>query len=231
MIDRIYDLEQERDRKARQTKEERRFARVTALMDRVPDVPTDLRDWIDKQFTGGKNWCIKDRDTKKWVCSACGGSFELKNKPRNNDNITCPECNREIKYLSRKRKVEMVEHFCLIQPMDTDTSVCRHFVTEITFEPGVCEHKNIWIDEEIRVILNKQIDTLEFNRKKKQNATSTISSGVTLITKEIRRTSGNMLEHCMMPASWKPSRIQAMSRGAGYSPRWRQRDSSATGMQ
>ena len=167
LIDRIYDLEQERDRKARQTKEERRFARVTALMDRVPDVPTDLRDWIDKQFTGGENWCIKDRDTKKWVCSACGGSFELKNKPRNNDNITCPECNREIKYLSRKRKVEMVEHFCLIQPMDTDTSVCRHFVTEITFDPGVCEHKNIWIDEEIRVILNKQIDTLEFNRKKK----------------------------------------------------------------
>ena len=170
VIDKIYDMEQERDRDLRQYAEYRRLQRVQDLMNQVPEEPSDLLEWVDERATGGENWCLKNRETKKWSCSACGKEFDLKEKPRNNDMITCPECGSKITYLSRKKKIEKHVHFCLIQPMGEEIGVARHYQAEICFYPGNGWRKAIGVDEDIRIILYKRspedIDITKPSKKK-----------------------------------------------------------------
>lgn len=140
-------------RTKRERAEQRRIERVNAMMERIPEEPKDLYRWIDEKETGGLNYCIKNRDTKKWCCSACGQEFDLKEKYRNNDMMQCPLCGHEIKYLSRKKRIEIRTHFCLIQPIDEEVSVARHYTADISFWPG--QQKKVKMTEDVRVVLFK----------------------------------------------------------------------------
>lgn len=144
-------LEEDANREKRIQAEDRRMERVNARMRRVPLEPWDLALWIDKKETGGMDYCLKDRKTKRWSCSACGNEFELNKKYRNHDMITCPKCKKEIKYLTRKQRIMKHTHFCLIQPMDEKTAVARHYAAWIECWPG--RKKKITLEEEVRVLL------------------------------------------------------------------------------
>ena len=161
-----YDLidyrETERGREMREKTELNRVARVKALMNRIPELPEGLREWIDRQETGGENYALKDRETGKWSCSCCGGSFDktsLKREDggeilRDHDSVICPCCGTTIRYLSRKQKIDIRTHFACVQPVDHEMSVVRHFDAEILCHKG--RKKAVVINESIRIVLWKK---------------------------------------------------------------------------
>lgn len=141
----------------REKKETNRINRVNAMMKRVPAIPYDTKEWIDEKELGKENYCMKDRKTKLRSCSGCGGEFEEKDlsdtKPRNNDMVVCPLCNRKIRYLTRKQKIDIRAHFSMVQPIDSEVAVTRHFTAHIECIAG--QKKAIGIYENIRIIMFK----------------------------------------------------------------------------
>lgn len=144
----------------RERAEERRVERIRNLMKKVPPLPAGIKEWVNQRELGGMDFCIKDRETGKWTCSSCGkqsdigditGADGTKNF-KNNDMVVCPECKKEIRYLSRKKAVRIRTYFALAEPLDSEMAVMRHFRADIECEN---EKKHIGITEEIRIILHK----------------------------------------------------------------------------
>lgn len=153
-MDRIVDAEQDYGRYKRERAEERRCDRVKAMMDRIPEIPKGIKEWIDQRETGGKNFCMKLKGQKKYSCTYCGKTFDkLPGKIRNNDMMECPECKKQIRYLTYKKHINIKTHFCMIQPVDDEVSVARHFTAVIDCEPGY--KKDIGLKEDVRIILFK----------------------------------------------------------------------------
>lgn len=146
-----------RDR--REMAECRRVAKVNAVMDKIPPLPGNIYEWINQQEIGGQDYATKAEKKNIYACSACGEKFsESKLKPigsdkiRHNDMALCPGCGKAIKVIKRKKAVDILTHFALIQPIDEDISVVRHFDAVIYCGGG---KKQIGLDEAVRIVLNK----------------------------------------------------------------------------
>ena len=155
----ISNLETEYGRDKREQVEKRRIGRVNEVMNQVPDIPEKIKEWINQRVIGGEDYALKNKETGKWSCSKCGEQFEFeemikedKTLLKNNDLVSCPCCNKKIRYLSRRKKVDIITHFALVQPIDDDISVVRHFDAEIYCAGG---KKQIGFDESVRIILKK----------------------------------------------------------------------------
>ena len=152
--------ETEYQREKREIVEMNRIQKVNDTMAKVPDVPNGIKEWINQRELGGQDYMIKDRETGLWTCSSCGKESkeeliktESKGKPRNNDTVICPKCKKKVKILTRKKSVNVITHFALVQPIDDEMSVIRHFKAEIYCAPKI--RKQIGIEEEIRIIMYK----------------------------------------------------------------------------
>lgn len=150
----ISDMETQGKIEGRECAELRRVKRVKAMMARVPDEPENLREWANEKLDGGRGYCLKDRETGKWTCTACGRKLEkIPGKPKNNDEIICPECGKKIVYLSRKQSVVAAGGFTVVQPIDEEISVVRHFWGSVENKPN--RQRKVWISEQVRIILFK----------------------------------------------------------------------------
>lgn len=155
----INHVETERARTERERKEKNRVRRVKAVMDKLPALPVNLEGWIDQRENEGKHYAIKDRESGKWSCTGCGKLCakealkreDGKKNVRNNDWVICPSCGRVIRYYARKTHVECMTHFALVQPVDDEMSVVRHFDAFIYGVPG--RIKTITLDEAVRIVL------------------------------------------------------------------------------
>lgn len=160
-IELISNVEADYGRERRDAAEYRRIERVNAMMRRVPGIPMGIKRWIDQRELQGADYCMKDRKTGRWSCSACGTEFERSavkkeegaGKAKNGDMVICPVCQKKVRLLTRKQKVDIHTHFCLIQPIDGEIGVARHFAAEIVCEPG--SRKQIGLKEDVRIILFK----------------------------------------------------------------------------
>ena len=164
-------IETEYGRKQRQNREIRRMNRVEAMMAKIPDVPEDIWEWTENVCFHGEDYCLMDRDTGKWSCSACGHTYDKKdikkiekkygldkgNKIRHNDLFECPHCGKDIILKKTNKKVRKLEHFCLIQPIDDEVAVARHFSAVRMCKPGIKAEQII--QEEIRIVLFKHPQT------------------------------------------------------------------------
>ena len=159
----ISSLEEDYARDRREIVEFNRIRRVRAVMDKMPIVPDGIKEWIDQKALGKENYCLKvplrKEDTRS--CSACGQEFAQKllqgpkrKNPGNNTMVTCPCCGEKIRYLTWKKSIDIWEHFCLIQPIDDEISVVRHFSALLQCQPG--NKKGIGIDEDVRIVLQKR---------------------------------------------------------------------------
>lgn len=152
--------ETEYQREKREITEMNRIQKVKDTMDKVPDVPSGIKEWINQRELGGQDYMLKNRETGLWTCSSCGKESketqiktDSKAKPRNNDIVICPKCKKKIQILTRKKTLDVITHFALVQPIDDEMSVIRHFKAEIFCEPK--KRKAIGIEEEIRIIMYK----------------------------------------------------------------------------
>ena len=159
----ISSLEEDYARDRREIVERNRIRRVRAVMGKMPIVPDGIKEWIDQKALGKENYCLKvplrKEDTRS--CSACGQEFAQKllqgpkrKNPGNKTMVTCPCCGEKIRYLTWKKSIDIWEHFCLIQPIDDEISVVRHFSALLQCQPG--NKKGIGIDEDVRIVLQKR---------------------------------------------------------------------------
>lgn len=159
--------EEKYGREKREKTEQNRVNKVNAIMEKIPEIPQGITEWINQKEIGREDYAMKNRETGKWSCSHCGEEFEGERlnradgeKPRNNDMVICPACKKEIKYLTRKKKVDIITHFALVQPIDKEISVVRYFDAEIQCIGG---RKRIGIDEAVRIVLKKRMYGLAHN--------------------------------------------------------------------
>lgn len=154
-------LETNYGRKKREITEMNRIARVQALMDKIPPVPDDLKEWINQREIGGEDYATKTERKGIFACSKCGEKFSesmLKRvdgeaKVRHNDMVICPACGKHIRLIKRKKAIDILTHFALVQPMDDSMSVVRHFDAVILCAGN---KKQIGLDEAVRIVLHKQ---------------------------------------------------------------------------
>lgn len=154
------EFEAEYKREQRYRAEDRRIDRVNAVMAQVPACP-DLRSWIDEKVLKSEDYAMKEKATGLWGCTDCGKTFDKKQikrvdgqqNLRNNDMVICPHCGTHIRYLTRKKKIDIASMVAIMQPISDEMSVIRYFDTVIVCEAG--HKKAIGTDEAIRMIIKK----------------------------------------------------------------------------
>lgn len=159
-FDRIDYIELEHDRNTRERKELNRVERISRLMARVPETPEGMKDWINKRAVGGEEYATKTEEKDVYACSACGGTGKInefkradgEKKVRHKDRVLCPYCGEEITLMKRNKAVDVWTRFVVIQPIDNEVSVARHFDARIYCGGG---RKQIGLDEAIRIMLFK----------------------------------------------------------------------------
>ena len=167
IYDRITHMETEYNVSRRETTSRNHFARVDAMMERIPQRPDDLEEWIDKLAAGGVNYLIKYSENKLtknsvehdegYSCTACGRQSTEEevtkaNKalPKNRTECRCPKCKEAV--IMAKRGVRDVRtRFYLMQDIDSDISVNRHFQVHINYPIGT--HKRVWLSEATRFVM------------------------------------------------------------------------------
>lgn len=159
-----YGTIERREREYNSAKAERREAnrimRVNEIMGKIPPLPSGIMEWIDRQETGGADYLIRSRENGTWGCSYCGERSEEKalkrvdggKKIRHNDRIICPYCSKEVRAIKRKKTIDILTHFALVQPVDDEIGVVRYF-DAVIYSDG-CK-KAIGLDEAVRIILFK----------------------------------------------------------------------------
>ncbi len=156
-------IETDYGRKKRERTEMNRIAKVNAVMNKVPPVPAELQEWINQRELGGEDYATKTERQKMYACSKCGEKFsesKLKRadgepKARHNDMVICPACGQHIRLIKRKKAIDILTHFALVQPIDDDISVVRHFDAVIYCGGG---KKQIGLDEAVRIVLDKKAE-------------------------------------------------------------------------
>lgn len=156
----IDERERERGRDMRERAEDRRILRVKAVMEKIPALPGGIENWIYEKATGNADYAFFDKENGKWGCTACGKQYSERylhridggGKIRHNDMVTCPHCKKFIQVKKRRKKQELITHFMILQPVDENMSVARHFDVDIYWSGTA---RSIQINESMRITLNK----------------------------------------------------------------------------
>lgn len=146
-------------KKKYETAQERKAARIRAMMDKVREIPEDLREWLF-QMEVKENYLFFEKEKKKYGCSRCGKSFReeqitrkgTKEKARHNDRAVCPGCKTEAVVKRRQKNIVQRSAVCLLQPLDEKNNIARHFSAEIELS---AEGHKVWLEEKVRITLNR----------------------------------------------------------------------------
>lgn len=155
-ISRIIEKEKEYIDERRDTREFNRLERLNKLMNSVPALPEDFREWITDRVAPGLEYAFYDKKNRTYSCTACGQTVhesKWKGKIRHKDAVTCPECGHPVIALRRNAKTEIITTAMLLQNIDQEKSVARHFDIKILWEHG---SKKVMCSEAVRIVLHRQ---------------------------------------------------------------------------
>ena len=155
---RIENIESQFNRDRYERKEYNRQQRVRKVMDAIPPVPKDIKNWIWEK-NGAADYAFFDKEKNIWNCTCCGNRISDKKlreineekKIRHNDKVYC-KCGKIIQAKTRTGSVKTKEYFTLIQPVCDEYSVARHFVAELEWE-GMKRY--VVCAEGVRIVLFK----------------------------------------------------------------------------
>lgn len=153
---RICDREELWAKKKRIRSLELKYQRINSLMDRIPEEPEHLRNWIMDH--NEIIYFFLDEKNKICKCPSCKEEFLRKDlekvsgngKAKQNDRVRCPGCKREGILKVRKSHMEQHGKIMILQNIDKEMSVARHFDWMVFSRYG---HMECTINEIVRVIL------------------------------------------------------------------------------
>ncbi|MBR1391056.1 MAG: PcfJ domain-containing protein [Lachnospiraceae bacterium] len=158
----IDDAEKDHNEDVYQRRVENHRRRIKDLMERVPDTPDNLAEWAERKILKGQEYFLKDKLTEQYTCSKCGEMHDLSDfrrtdggkKIRNDDTVICPTCKTYGTLKKQKGEFIVSDKIMLLQPIDNEISVARHFDVEFTFHTD--RSKRMWLNEAVRIILIKK---------------------------------------------------------------------------
>lgn len=128
---------------------QRKHDRIDALMAEVPVVPDDFESWAFSVPFKDAEYMFFDKTKGVYHCTACGKTHTNK-KAKHNDWVTCSRTQKRVQVKRRVDKIKANEKCMLIQQVNNDFSVARHF-TVYAYWSGT--KKNMSVYEEVRLML------------------------------------------------------------------------------
>lgn len=158
LYDNITRRENEYNVSRRATTSRNPFARVDAVMEKIPQRPSDLEEWIDKVAAGGADYLMAVKETGEYSCTACGKTSKpeqiiranKKEMPKNRKKCKCPKCRSEV-IMAKTGVKDIRTRFYCMQNVDETMSVSRHFQVHINYSIG--DKKRIWLSEAVRFLM------------------------------------------------------------------------------
>lgn len=138
--------------------ENRRWARVKAVMEKVPELPPDFVEWA-RAAAGLPEYIFRDKITGVWRC-ACGKVHSEQALKKHNatkklterSRIHCPDTGSEVEIIKRTTKKEKCLSAMILQDIDESMAVVRHFRGKF-WQNGTDRY--ISLREEVRYILHR----------------------------------------------------------------------------
>lgn len=126
-LERLIDgIEDEYGRNLRERRENNRIAKIDRLMSSVPDLPKDFEDWLLKTAGIDRFYSLPGKDGRMY-CSCCGEGYSGEKKS-SGQNTVCPNCGAALLVDKRRKNgIEKDVHAALLQNINAEISVARHF--------------------------------------------------------------------------------------------------------
>lgn len=134
----------------RDNAEIRRYAKVKATMDKIPQLPDGVREWFYATVLG-EEYAIKTELKGVYICTACWAETPLSEwkSALNNDMVVCPHCGSRIRLKKRRKDIYAYSDFIVMQPVDDTSSVIRIYSGHILIRAG---RKDVSAVEKIRIL-------------------------------------------------------------------------------
>lgn len=132
---------------------ERKGKRIDEMMNRVPALPKDLENWLERKvFTENYLFMKRKKNRTDYVCTSCGHKGWKKIGWKRNENTTCPHCGAPVIASLRNGMIQRREPVVVLQTMRENEWVERQLRAVCTW---AFEKKEIEILEDIRAIIPK----------------------------------------------------------------------------
>lgn len=132
---------------------ERKGKRIDEMMNRVPALPKDLENWLERKvFTENYLFMKRKKNRTDYVCTSCGHKGWKKIGWKRNENTTCPHCGAPVIASLRNVMIQRREPVVVLQTMGENEWVERQLRAVCTWAFG---KKEIEILEDIRAIIPK----------------------------------------------------------------------------
>lgn len=138
----------------RQTAYERKRERIGRLMESVPDVPDDFREWwlsVCKHPTNYE-YAFWNKERDDYRCTACGKAHVITGAKHRREYI-CNRTGKTIVAIRRQQEISFTDYAMIISDVNEDWVAERLFKVETTFCNG---KKTVNPEETIRVMLSRK---------------------------------------------------------------------------
>lgn len=138
----------------RQTAYERKRERVGRLMESVPAVPDDFREWWLSVCKHPKNleYAFWNKERDDYSCTACGKTHKIAGAKHRKEYL-CKRTGKTIVAIRRQQEISFTDYAMILSDVNEDWVAERLFKVETTFYNG---KKTVCPEETIRVMLSRK---------------------------------------------------------------------------
>ena len=115
-------------------KEDSKQRRIEEEINAIPPLP-DMDDWVNT-LIGGKDYAFRDRESGDYCCTACGKTYSITEKWKNNQKAICPECGQELIVKKIAKRIYIPAQVMVVQNVDEYRTAIRFVDVRMEWEAG-----------------------------------------------------------------------------------------------
>lgn len=125
---------------------ERKQIRINNQMHELtPELPKDLKKFIDKKMIGMRTAFIKEGTL---YCGSCGEAIKEREKEKTGDIVKCPSCRKKIKVSAVRKSISWTRGLQMYQEANDGSYIERQF--DVVYQAGPDAKEAIEITEVVR---------------------------------------------------------------------------------
>lgn len=121
-------------------KEDSKQRRIEEEINAIPPLP-DMEDWVNK-LIDGKDYAFWDRESGDYCCTACGKTYSITEKWKNNQKATCPACGKEIVVKKQAKRIHIPAQVMVVQNVDEYRTAIRFVDVRMEWNAGYKRYLN-----------------------------------------------------------------------------------------
>lgn len=138
-------------RRKSQTAVERKGQRIVKLMNTVPTVPEEVKQWVlNDVFPDNFLFVDQEKEKNIYHCTACGKKSWRKKPFKHGGKIPCPKCGKLVKVEKKRKIITRKDAVVLLQIINNNTWAERQFKVVCTWQNN---EKKLEMSEEIRALI------------------------------------------------------------------------------